>query len=88
MVTNTRATDEASLSSASASSSSMARVVVTMADGTRVEGRVRYALPSPMNRLGDYLEKLESFFPLRTDDHVYLLSSTSILTVVPLEEKR
>ncbi|OGQ12063.1 MAG: hypothetical protein A2138_01200 [Deltaproteobacteria bacterium RBG_16_71_12] len=68
--------------------SSVARVLVTMEDGTRVEGSVRYSLPAPMKRLGDYLEKLESFFPLRTDDHVYLLSSTCILTVVPLEERR
>ena len=82
------AIDERDAEAEDSEASSMARVVVTMADGTRVEGRVRYALPSPMNRLGDYLEKLESFFPLRTDDHVYLLSSTSILTVVPLEEKR
>lgn len=69
-------------------SSSVARVLITMEDGTRVEGSVRYALPAPMKRLGDYLEKLESFFPVRTDDHVYLLNSACVLTVVPLEERR
>lgn len=69
-------------------SSSVARVLVTMADGTRVEGSVRYSLPAPTKRLGDYLEKLESFFPVRTDDHVYLMNSACVLTIVPLEERR
>ncbi len=82
------AIDELDAEAEDSEASSVARVLVTMADGTRVEGNVRYSMPAPTKRLGDYLEKLEPFFPLRTDDHVYLLSSTCILTVVPLEEKR
>ena len=82
------AIDELDAEAEDSEASSVARVLVTMADGTRVEGSVRYALPAPLKRLGDYLEKLESFFALRTEDHVYLINSTCILTVVPLEEKR
>ena len=82
------AIDEFDAEAEDSEASSVARVLITMEDGTRVEGSVRYALPAPQKRLGDYLEKLEAFFPVRTDDHVYLLSSTCVLTVVPLEERR
>jgi hypothetical protein len=68
--------------------SAEAKVIVEMLDGKKIEGMVRYSLPNQQRRLGDYLEKLESFFPLRTEDHVYLLSSTCVASVVPLEEKR
>jgi hypothetical protein len=69
-------------------SSATARVQLELVDGQRIEGMVRYSLPGHKRRLGDYLEKLESFFPLRTDDHVYLVSAHAVSQVVPLEEKR
>ena len=65
-----------------------ARVVVEMEDASKIEGLLRYALPPNARRLGDYLEKLPSFFPLRTDDWLYLVSSTCVAGVTPLEEKR
>ena len=65
-----------------------ARVVVEMADGNKVEGVLRYAAPPQQRRLGDYLEKLPSFFPVRTDDWLYLVSSASVASVTPIEEKR
>jgi hypothetical protein len=82
------AIDELDAEAEDDASSSVARVLVQMEDETRVEGTVRYSLPAPMKRLGDYLEKLESFFPVRTDDHVYLLNSACVLTVTPIEERR
>ncbi len=69
-------------------SSCTATVVVELNFGAKLEGVVRYALPHPMRRLGDYLERLPSFFPLRTDDWLYLVSSTCVSSVTPLEEKR
>jgi hypothetical protein len=68
--------------------SCVARVSVEMIDGKKIEGLLRYTLPGSARRLGDYLEKLESFFPLRTDDHVYLVASHCVAAVVPIEEKR
>ena len=68
--------------------SCVARVVVEMQDASKIEGRLRYVMPPNQRRLGDYLEHLPSFFPLRTDDWLYLVSSTCVASVTPLEEKR
>jgi hypothetical protein len=69
-------------------SSCVARVVVELMDGTKVEGTMRYVAPHNARRLGDHLERLPQFFALRTDDWLYLISAASVATVTPLEEKR
>lgn len=69
-------------------SSCEARVIVELADGSKVEGLLRYLAQQNARRLGDYLEKLPQFFPLRTDDWLYLVNSTVVTAIVPLEEKR
>lgn len=68
--------------------SALARVVLELVEGSRLEGRLRYALPSLARRVGDYLEHLPLFFPLTTDDFVYLVSSHSVVSVIALEERR
>jgi hypothetical protein len=68
--------------------SCIARVIVELLDGTRVEGTMRYVAPQSARRLGDHLERLPLFFALRTDDWIYLVSSTAVASVTPLEEKR
>ncbi|HEY4222955.1 MAG TPA: hypothetical protein VGO62_16475 [Myxococcota bacterium] len=65
-----------------------ARVLVELEDGGKIEGDVRYALPPSTRRLGDYLERLPSFFPVRTDDWLYLVSSVCVSSVTPIEENR
>ena len=66
----------------------VAQVIVELVDATRLEGRVRYTLPPPARRVGDYLEHLPMFFPVTTDDFVYLVSSTCVMSVTALEERR
>lgn len=68
--------------------SCVARVIVELVDGKHVEGNVRYTLPSLARRVGDYLEHLPMFFPLTTDDFVFLISSTCVVSVTALEERR
>lgn len=68
-------------------SSCEAHVIVELGDAGKVDGVVRYALPQHLRRLTDYLERLPSFFPLRTDDWLYLVNSTCVSAVTPLEEK-
>jgi hypothetical protein len=68
--------------------SCVARVVIELLGGARVEGTIRYVAPAPVRRLGDHLERLPQFFPLRTNDWVYIVSTASVASVTPLEEKR
>ena len=65
-----------------------ARVTLELLDGSKLEGTVLYSMPAGYRRLGDYLEKLPHFFPLRTDDWLYLVSAACVASVTPLEEKR
>jgi len=65
-----------------------ARVMLELTDGSNLDGVVLYSMPEGHRRLGDYLEKLPHFFPLRTDDWLYLVSATAVASVTPLEEKR
>lgn len=80
--------DELDADAENDANSCVARVVVELVDGKQVEGSVRYALPSAARRIGDYLEHLPMFFPVTTDDFVYLVSSTCVVSVTALEERR
>lgn len=82
------AIDELDSDAENDANSCVALVLVELQDGSRLEGRVRYALPEPSRRLGDYLEHLPMFFPILTEDFVYLVNSTSVVSVTALEEKR
>lgn len=66
----------------------LARVIVELMDGNKVTGAMRYMARADSRRLGDHLERLPQFFPLRTDDWLYLVSAACVTTVTPLEEKR
>lgn len=68
--------------------SAVARVVVELAHGAALEGTLRYALPEMTRRLGDYLERVPAFFPLHTDDWIYLVSAAQVASITPLSEKR
>ncbi|MDB4930415.1 MAG: hypothetical protein JWM10_2899 [Myxococcaceae bacterium] len=68
--------------------SAVARVVVGLAHGGTLEGTVRYALPEMTRRLGDYLERTAAFFPLHTDDFIYLVSVAQVASITPLAERR
>ena len=65
-----------------------AHVICECIDGTRIDGNVRYALPAPARRVGDYLEHLPNFFPISTEDFVFLVNSACVVSVTPLEERR
>lgn len=69
-------------------SSVVARVVVELTHGATLEGSLRYALPAETRRLGDYLERAPAFFPLRTDDWIYLVSAARVASITPLSEGR
>lgn len=66
----------------------VAHVIVELWGGGRLEGRIRYAMRTPSWRVSDYLEHLPAFFPLTTDDFLYLVSSTRVVNVTVLEERR
>lgn len=79
---------ELDLESEDASESVESSVRVDLADGSHLEGRVRYLLPPESRRLGDFLEQLGRQLLLRTDEHLYLVNVRSILHVRPLELAR
>lgn len=66
----------------------IARIVVELVDGAKLTGTMRYTARRQSRRLGDLLERLPQFFPLRTDDWLYLVSAACVASVTPLEEKR
>jgi hypothetical protein len=80
------AIDELDLEAESAAESVNARVSLALDDGTTLEGVLRYLLPSGARRLGDYLEGLSAYFPLRTDDHLYLVRRDRVVAVSSLQE--
>lgn len=79
---------ELDLESEDASDSVESEVRVDLADGSHLEGKVRYLLPPESRRLGDFLEQLGRQLLLRTDEHLYLVNVRSILHVRPLESSR
>ncbi|MEZ4409013.1 MAG: hypothetical protein R3A52_21465 [Polyangiales bacterium] len=68
--------------------SAVARVVVELSHGDSLAGTLRYSLPVETRRLGDYLERAPSFFPLRTEDWVYLVNVARVASITPLSERR
>ena len=69
-------------------SSAVARVLLELSHGDTLAGTLRYALPAETRRLGDYLERAPSFFPLRTEDWVYLVNVARVVAITPLSERR
>lgn len=83
-----QAIDEIDIEAEGADESISAGVRIDLTDGSELEGSVRYLLPSGARRLGDYLETLPEFFPVRTPDYLYLVHRDSVIAVTPAEEVR
>lgn len=67
--------------------SASAHVSLALDDASHLDGTLRYFLPRTGRRVGDYLNTLAPFFPLRTDDFLYLVNRERVVGVVPLSEK-
>jgi hypothetical protein len=80
------AIDELDLEAEGADGSVSARVRLLLDDGSDLEGGLRYLLPSESRRVGDYLETLPPYFPVRTQDHLYLVRRDRVVAVTPLDE--
>lgn len=76
---------ELDLESEDATDSVESQVRVDLADGSHLEGAVRYLLPPESRRLGDYLDQLGRQLLLRTDEFLYLVNVHAILHVRPEE---
>ena len=63
-----------------------AQVNVHLENGETLQGGMRYLRPAGARRLVDYLATLEEFFPLRTEDWVYLVNRERVCSVVALSE--
>jgi hypothetical protein len=63
-----------------------AGIELTLDDGTMLRGGIRYLLPRTSRRVGDYLEGLPPFFPLRTPNHLFLVNRDRVVQVVPIDE--
>lgn len=82
------ALDELDPEAEGAEGSQSASVHLELDDGSQLSGVLRYFLPRTSRRVGDYLASLPAFFPLRTEDWLYLVNRERVLSVVPLEERR
>ncbi len=80
------ALDELDSAAETAPESRAAQLRIALADGTTLEGTVRYLLPSESARLSDYLEAVPAYFPVRTADHVYLVNRDRVMSVTPICE--
>lgn len=78
------AIDELSPETEGAENSRAADVEILLVNGSKLAGAVRYLLPPEARRLGDYLDTMPQFFPLRTPDHVYLVNRECCLRVQPV----
>lgn len=81
-----QAIDEIDLEAEGAADSVAAGVRIDLDDGSSLEGGIRYLLPSDGRRVGDYLERLPAFFPVRTPDHLYLVRRDRVVSVLPVDE--
>ncbi len=63
-----------------------AGIRVTFDDGSSLDGGIRYLLPRTSRRIGDYLEGLPRFFPLRTPEWLYLVNRDRLVRVTPVDE--
>lgn len=81
------ALDELDPEAENAEGSSVAHVALSLDDGSTLEGVLRYFLPRSGRRVGDYLNTLDVFFPLRSGDELYLVNRDRVVGVVPLDER-
>lgn len=63
-----------------------AGIKIELDDGSILRGGIRYLRPKTSRRVGDYLEGLPPFFPLRTPEDLYLVNRERIINVVPIDE--
>jgi hypothetical protein len=78
--------DELDPETEGAEGTATANVKVELVGGQSLEGGVRYLRPAGARRLVDYLATLETFFPLRTEDWLYLVNREHVSCVVALDE--
>ncbi len=64
-----------------------ARLAVTLEDGDRLEGRVRYQLPDARGRVLDFLNQECPFLTLFQEDRILLVNKRRIVRVSELEEE-
>lgn len=63
---------------------SIFRVEVTMLDGSKLQGDVRYIMPVAQRRLQDFMNSSERFLALRRDEVVHLVNKRRIARVAVL----
>jgi len=63
------------------------RVSVLLADGRRLNGRVRVYLPSGRDRLSDYARGSETFRYLENSDSTYIINARYIVEIRELNER-
>ncbi len=80
------AIDELDPETEGAEGTATANVKVELVGGQTLAGGVRYLRPAGARRLVDYLATLEPFFPLRTEDWLYLVNREHLSSVVALDE--
>ncbi len=78
--------DELDFEAEGAEGSVAIAVRIDLADGSLVQGTLRYYRPEGSRRLSDYLSDVEPWFPVRTDDWLFLVSREHVLRVVALDE--
>lgn len=66
----------------------VARVEVTLDDGSRLTGMVRYELPESERRLQDYLNAPERFLPLIDHETIRFISRRCVTSIAALDEMR
>lgn len=79
------ALDELDPEAEQAEDSVAAEVRIELGDGSFLDGRVRYFLPSGRRRIVDYLASLPAWLPLRTDESLYLINRDRVMRVIPLD---
>ena len=61
--------------------------VVTLEDGSRLEGRVRYQLPTANGRVLDFLNESNPFLTLFQDEHILLVNKRRIARISELDKE-
>ncbi len=64
-----------------------ARLVVTLQDGTGLEGRVRYQLPDAHGRVLDFLNQESPFLTLFQEDRILLVNKRRIVRVAEIAKQ-
>ncbi len=58
------------------------QVRVRLEDGTQLEGVLQMELPEGLNRVSDFMNAPEDFFPLATADGTYLVNKSRVRDIV------